>query len=256
MPTPFNHLRIALELPARLPAALQARLAEHQTAWLLGNIAPDAQTLSGQLREDTHFFPVPLGGAPPAYTRLFAAQPALSAPWRLPQAQAAFLSGYLTHLEFDQWWIREVFEPVFGPGNEWAPAAERIYLHNALRAWWDAYDLAALPGGLGHTLRQSQPHQWLAAIADHDLVNWRDFVADQLVDGAITRTAEVFAGRMRVDALDFAALVGSPDSMTDRVFIHFSNDQLLAYRAQAFAASLTLLDRYWHGDLYVEAGAG
>ena len=66
MPTPFNHLHIAYDLVAQLPAALRAPLTAEWPAFLLGNIAPDVQTLTGELREATHFFPVPLGAAPPA----------------------------------------------------------------------------------------------------------------------------------------------------------------------------------------------
>ena len=79
MPTPFTHLAAAkefLELPGLSPEVRQSLQAE-LPAFLLGNIAPDVQTISGQPREATHFFPVPLGRAPPAGERLLAEYPAL-----------------------------------------------------------------------------------------------------------------------------------------------------------------------------------
>ena len=147
MPTPFTHLVIARELladPGLGPAARQA-LAAEWPAFLFGNIAPDAQTVSGQSREATHFFPVPLGGAPPAHERLFARHPDLARPDALPPAQAAFLAGYLAHLALDQLWVAEIFAPVFGERQTWGTFPERLYLHNALRAYWDAQDLGRLP---------------------------------------------------------------------------------------------------------------
>ena len=69
MPTPFTHLLAAPALldQVGLSSAVRSRLAAEWPAFLLGNIAPDVQTLSGQTREATHFFPVPLNGAPPAH---------------------------------------------------------------------------------------------------------------------------------------------------------------------------------------------
>jgi hypothetical protein len=249
MPTPFNHLLIARDLlAADLPADLRRVLAAERPAFLLGNIAPDVQTITGQTREATHFFPVPLRGAPPAHQRLFAQSPALADPARLPAAQAAFLAGYLAHLEFDQWWIRDVFEPVFGPEQAWGSFMERLYLHNALRAYWDADDLRAMPDDIAPALSVAAPHVWLPFVADRDLGRWRDFVADQLHLGA-AQTITVFAERMKADPEVFAALVNSPDEMDRRVFNRIALDRLAHYRAHALAASLALLQAYWAGAL-------
>ncbi len=247
MPTPFNHLLIARDLLLQAPAELRAALEAELPAFLLGNIAPDVQTISGQAREATHFFPVPLGDAPPALTVLFGRYPALAESRRLRPAQAAFLAGYLCHLEFDQRWVREIFEPVFGVAQSWASFPERLYLHNALRAYWDAGDLLELPPATGVTLSAATPDRWLPFVEDEALVRWRDEVAGQLLDGGATQTIEVFARRMRVDAADFARLVRSPKAMQERVFAHAPLARVQAYRAAALAASLQLLNDYWAG---------
>jgi len=248
MPTPFVHLLIAHELlasPSLTPEVRRA-LAAEQPAFLFGNIAPDAQTVSGQRREATHFFPVPLGNARPAPQRLFESHPALARPEQLPPAQAVFLAGYLAHLTFDQLWIARIFEPIFGERQTWGTFDERLYLHNALRAHSDALDLSRLPGSTGAGLRAAAPARWLPFLSDEHLRAWRDFLADQLEAG-VTRTVEVFAQRMQVDPQAFAALLESPDEMQRRVFTRLSLEQLARYRAEGLAQSAQLIQAYWEG---------
>jgi hypothetical protein len=254
MPTPFNHLLAARDFleGAALDAPVRRALAAEWPAFLLGNIAPDVQTVSGQTREATHFFPVPIGGAPRAHRLLFQQHPSLAAPARLPSAQAAFLTGYLLHLEFDQCWVTDIFAPVFGPEQTWRTFRERLYLHNALRAHWDASDLARLPDGIAPQLSAACPEAWLPFVSDAHLAAWRDQVADQLHLGA-ARTVEIFAERMGVDALQFGQLVNTPEAMERRVFVRVSREQLARYRERALARSLTLAHAYWQGRF--EGGA-
>src|SRR5438094_833706 len=122
MPTPFTHLAAADELLARpeLAPDVKADLRAELPAFLFGNTAPDVQTISGQPREATHFFQVPLQGAPPAGRQMLGSFPALAARAALPAAQAAFVAGYLAHLVFDQIWIRDIFEPFFGEAAAWS----------------------------------------------------------------------------------------------------------------------------------------
>lgn len=254
MPTPFNHLRIAADLLTApgLPAEVRALLEAERPAFLLGNIAPDVQSLTGEPREATHFFPVPIGSARPALSLLFAAHPTLSTPHKLPAAQAAFLSGYLAHLEFDQQWVRTIFEPVFGQAQTWGTFPERLYLHNALRSYWDYADLAALPDETASALSAARPAAWLPFVADGDLVRWRDVIADQLHTGTGAEgTLRVFAERMRVDAAGFGALVHSPVAMAERVFSHIAWEEVEHYRAHALAASINVLIDYWAGNLQI-----
>ena len=69
MPTPIQHLAIAEQLlrDSTLPGAIRDRLLEQRGAFLFGNTAPDVQTVSGQLRETTHFFDIPLRSNEPAH---------------------------------------------------------------------------------------------------------------------------------------------------------------------------------------------
>lgn len=249
MPTPFTHLAAASEILAhpQLPPQVKADLLDQLPAFLLGNTAPDVQTLSGQPREATHFFPVPLQAAPPAVPLMLERYPALAFRGALPPRQAAFLAGYLAHLVFDQWWVRDIFEPVFGQEPSWAGFRERLYLHNVLRAYWDAEDLARLAPATGANLRAAEPSGWLLFVDDRHLCAWRDLIVDQLSSG-FGRTVEVFAQRMRVDPKEFAALLASPAEMQRRVFSHLPPGALAEYRARALAGSVQVIGAYWQGD--------
>jgi hypothetical protein len=226
-----------------MKTALMAEL----PAFLLGNTAPDVQTLSGQPREATHFFNVPLRGAPPAGPRMLASYPALAGRAALPSAQVAFLAGYLAHLVFDQLWVRDVFEPYFGEEPSWGSFRERLYLHNALRSFWDAEDLARLRPAVAVNLKAAEPLGWLPFVDDRHLRAWRDLIADQLTSGA-GRTVEVFAQRMRADPRAFAALLASPPEMQRRVFSHLPAGALDEYRDLAVAGSVQMICAYWQGE--------
>jgi hypothetical protein len=246
MPTPFTHLAAAAELLGApgLPADARAALQAEWPAFLFGNTAPDVQTISGQPREATHFFSVPLRGAPAASAQMLARYPALAVRDALPLAQAAFLCGYLAHLVYDQLWIRDLFEPYFGEAPTWGTFHERLYLHNVLRAQVDAEDLARLAPAVAAQLSAAEPAGWLPYVDSHHLRAWRDLIADQLHSGA-GRTVEVFAQRNRVDPHEFAALLASPEQMAARVFVHLPPGALAAYRAQALAASARTIAAYW-----------
>ena len=246
MPTPFTHLATAAEILARpqLSEEVKTALLADLPAFLLGTTAPDVQTISGQSREATHFFTVPLRGAPPAGLQMLASYPALAGRAALPAAQAAFLAGYLAHLVFDQLWVRDIFEPFFGEEPDWGSFRERVYLHNVLRAYWDAQDLQKLEPAVADHLAAAQPRSWLPFVDDPHLSAWRDLIAGQLGSGA-GRTVEVFAQRMRADPLAFAALLASPQEMDQRVFSHVPPGALADYRARALEVSEQVIHAYW-----------
>ena len=246
MPTPFYHLALAEELleDASLPAPVRRLLRSEVPAFLLGNTAPDVQTLSGQPREATHFFEVPMRVRRSAQARMFAAWPELAHASGLAPDRRAFLAGYLCHLFLDQLWIRDLFEPVFGPEARWESFPERLYLHNVLRVYLDRELPARLPPGISGTLRQAQPAAWLPFVTDGHLQTWRDFLAGQLEPGAHNRTVEVFAARLGRDPNDFDALLSSSVDLDRRVFARVSRDDLARFRAQGLAGCRRLITEY------------
>lgn len=244
MPTPFYHLRLAQELLAA--ADCPPLLAAQASAFLLGNIAPDAQTLTGQTREATHFFDVPMRDLTPAWHNLFRQHPGLADSTALPGAHAAFLSGYLCHLALDQLWISHIFDPVFGEGARWSNFRRRLFLHNVLRIYLDKLDRPALKNGLGEALARARPQGWLAFLTDEALSRWRDFVADQLADGAEAQTIEVFAKRMSLSPGDFTALLESPAAMQAQLFDRIPLSTLDDFRARGLVRSREVIEAYLH----------
>ncbi len=251
MPTPFTHLRFAQEIIdlAGLPQPAREALCAENPVFLLGCVAPDAQTVSGQPREATHFFYVPLRDSVPAYRHLFDAYPALARAKELPRAQAAFLAGYLTHLALDEFWVRDVFEPMFGSHAHWGTFIDRLYLHNVLRSHLDASDRKRLAASTAATLSSARPRDLCPFINDGTLLHWRDLIAEQLSPGQAGRTVEVFAERMGADPRAFAALLASPEEMRRRVFSRLPDGLLERFYGEGLRLCETVLQEYWTGAL-------
>ena len=71
--------------------------------------------------------------------------PQLGAGKSLDLVKAVFVAGYLCHLQADWFWIKEIFEPIFGPHQKWGIFSKRLYWHNILRAYLDVQVIADLP---------------------------------------------------------------------------------------------------------------
>ncbi len=245
MPTPFYHLNLAKDLLLRpeLPSAAQRLLWDNGCIFQFGTTAPDVQVISNQPRQQTHFFSLPiLEGDPPAWELILAENPTLADIDCLPPAQAAFLAGYLCHLQADWLWIKEIFAPVFGPRCSWGSFRERLYLHNVLRAYLDRQVLSSLAPDLPACLSVVTPGNWLPFVEDLHLIQWRDFISLQLLPGAGTQTVEVFASRMGSDVLEFQALVSSEQRMQREVFTHLPLEKVSQYRQHVLDENVHLLD--------------
>src|SRR5512136_610137 len=80
MPTPFYHLSLAEELVSHpnLQGNISQFLQAFRGGFLFGNTAPDVQVVSGQLRQETHFFNLPIQtGDRPAWELLLSDHPHL-----------------------------------------------------------------------------------------------------------------------------------------------------------------------------------
>ncbi len=245
MPTPVNHLLMAREVLEEGDLSVPARelLWTQYGAFLLGHTAPDVQTVSGQRREETHFYTLPPSTTTPAAQVLLDTYPALAHPEHLRPAHAAFLAGYIAHLLADELWWREVFHPYFGPHAGWDSWEERLFLHNVLRTWLDEQDQARLNGQERIALATVEPEGWLPFIRDEDLRAWRDDLVEQLQPGHRIRTAEVFAERMGVPAEAVEAAAHSPERMV-WIFRHVPPEHLRFYREEVRQQSGRLINRY------------
>jgi hypothetical protein len=247
VPTPFYHLSIAEELLEHpgLPGSVRLALSEQRGAFLLGNTAPDVQVVSGQNREDTHFFtlPVPPNARPP-WEQMLIDHPGLAGPENFSPVRAAFLAGYLIHLQADWLWVRDIFIPIFGPDNTWESFRYRLYLHNVLRAYLDRQIITDLPAGTGQLLHQVEPQEWLPFVRDHHLRAWQGHLAQQLEPGAEIQTVEVFASRQGISPARYYQLLESESQMDEAVFSRIPRRCLLEYRLRLVEENVELLQSY------------
>ncbi len=252
MPTPFQHLiyaKAVLEAPT-LPEALHASLNGIAGAFLLGNTAADVQTLTGQRRVETHFYEIPPAATPRAWEALLRAYPKLSDPERLPREQAAFVSGYLLHLVWDERWAWDVFGPFYLYSATWSDYHTFSVHHNALRVLMDREAekaLQAAPEILGQ-LRQASPNGWLPFVPDGALAQWRDWIIAQLEEPATVQTAQVFAERMRIAPEALEAVVQAIAAGTYTPAIPGLQEGVAGFEARAMEEGLTVLKRYWERE--------
>ncbi len=247
MPTPFYHLSLALELldAPGLPEATRRFLQARRGAFLFGNTAPDVQVVSGQPREDTHFFSIPIqAGDQAPWERLLVEHPHLVAAKKNSPDRASFIAGYLCHLQADWIWIRQIFAPVFGPGCAWGTFYDRLYYHNVLRAYLDQRIMPSLGTGMDACLRQVSSDSWLPFVKSRYLVDWREFLCKQLQPGAPTKTVEVFSFRQGISAPEYYALLASEERMQDEVFNHLPLERVQLYRLRVVEENARLLSTF------------
>jgi hypothetical protein len=245
VPTPFYHISLAEEILAHpaLPFATRLFLSEQCNEFIFGNTAPDVQVVSGQPRAITHFFDLPLQpDVQPAWEKFLAENARLTDPGNLPAAQAAFVAGYLCHLQADIFWIREIFLPVFGRRCQWDSFARRLYLHNVLRAYLDRQILPEL--ACGAQIAVVLPNRWLPFVEDIHLVSWRDFLTSQLQPGARIQTVEVFAARQGISPEEYYALLSSEQRLDEEIFTHLTRQALEDYRQEIVRQNISLLRDY------------
>lgn len=220
-------------------------------AFLLGNTAPDVQVISEQERSATHFFSVPIPPRAQApWIRLIdkysqEIQPEIDKP-----DKTAFIAGYLCHLQADWIWVRDIFEPVFGPQQAWGTFSERLYLHNVLRSYLDEKVIRTLSASIVGTLRKTIPQRWLPFTQDKFLMKWRDYLCDQLQSGKQIRTIEVFASRHGIDPAAFQEMISSEERMDAEVFARISRRVVDDYRKDLFSQNIELLESYLNNIIH------
>lgn len=248
MPTPAMHLALAEKMLRRkdLPSSARRLLNQQRGPFMLGHTAPDVRTVSGQRREECHFYTVPRTSYRPAHRALFDAYPSLRHMEALSPSQAAFVAGYIAHLLLDELWLDDVFQHVFLQG--WAPLRERLFLHNVLRTWADHQAQARLNGTVMEALADVVPDGWLPFVADEHLCVWRDWLVEQLSQDQGMETAGVFARRMGISPAEIERVATSSAQMESRIFRHFPRSALRSFHQEGYERSVVLVDWYVGGS--------
>lgn len=114
MPPLGMHVTLARELAEQLN--YDAARTE-PGAYYLGATTPDIRVLTRWDRAKTHFFDLNNFGEQRSVETLFREQPELASPKGKSKSVAAFLCGYISHLEIDEAWIVDIYRPCFGEGS-------------------------------------------------------------------------------------------------------------------------------------------
>ena len=248
MPTPFQHLIYAQRIleTTDLPSVVSHPLRAEWGAFLLGSTAGDVQVITGQPRVATHFYRLSEPHEHSAAERFLMACPELVNPEQLSPAHAAFVSGYLVHLVWDEIWARDIFIPCYRDGPLGAEHLAYHLHHNALRVHldWEAYEQLRSVPHLVPALCGVTPDGWLPFATSSALLAWRDWLVEQLVDPTKIQTSKVFAERMKVSIEALETVVAEIDA---GVYGQLPNlvSSLVDYEAAASAECVATLLRYW-----------
>ncbi|KPK10146.1 MAG: hypothetical protein AMJ56_08820 [Anaerolineae bacterium SG8_19] len=247
MPTPFMHLQVAegIKSHSRLHPTLSALIERHFSAFYLGSIAPDVQSITKQPRSSTHFYDLPPRPEDKAYPKLLATYPQLSKPEHLPPEQSVFVSAYCAHLMLDLRWYHEVLIPYFVDPVEWDDNHQRFVVHNTLLTYLDKIAVESLPDRAGQILAEAKPDGWLPFVNDDDLARWRDNLVDQLQPGAPLRTIEIYAGRLYMLPEEFANNLEEPSWMEEHLIRRVPVDSVIEMMSSAVAESVNLINHYF-----------
>ena len=251
MPTPFVHLTYAMELMSHSDfwESLNEPISPVTGAFLLGNTAADIQTLTSASRISTHFYRI--RGVQPCWgwEMMLSEYPKMANPYRLDFSQAAFISGYLVHLLWDEMWTRNIFAPYYMNASWWSDRLAYALHHNALRVILDrkAHTELRRQRHIINQVAAVQPDNWLPFAGDHILLQWRDWLVEQLQDDVDSHTVQVFASRMDVPTTQFTEVIHKLEEEGVEEIPGLASAMATTHK-QASADSLSLLLRYWQID--------
>jgi hypothetical protein len=232
MPTPFTHLLTAQRLLTDpvVPTEQRALLNAQRSAYLLGSVVADAQTLAGLKREETHFYSFEREIEDHPWRVMLARYPVLRGAddpaWR------AFLAGYVMHLSMDEIWSLEMTGPEFA-GREWAPRQQRFLMLHILLIYLDERDLALLDTGLSGDLQEAEPHGWLPFMTDAVLCEWGRLIYRQIKPGGVSETLEIYGQRVSKTPEQLRAILDSPEQMRDDLWVNVNVTPELTARVEA-----------------------
>ena len=247
MPTASAHLAAALDLLEDPALAARGRLAsgEARGAFLMGTISPDVRVISGQAREATHFYDIPLSRDRPANRVFLDTYPTLAQADALPFNQAAFVAGYMTHLVMDEAWLEVVVMPhIFIDGANWTVEHPNFRLYSLLMTYLAEQGDAHIPPGVVDDLRAAQPQAWLPFASDDDLVTWRERVIKYALQDGGWQTARMFAREIGSPADDLYAVVTSPQAMESQVFSVVPHQALGTFQEATHQRCVSALNAY------------
>ena len=179
MPPLGMHVALAKELASELGD----RTPEAEPgAYYLGATSPDIRVITRWDREKTHFFDLGNLGEQCGAERIFREHPELASREEASPSTAAFLAGYISHLEMDETWITTIYRPCFGEGSPLkgdvlANLLDRVLQYELdRRGREDAAAIAEIRGDL----LDSAIEVAVGFLDSETLGRWRDITAELL----------------------------------------------------------------------------
>ena len=255
MPTPFMHLQLSEELRSlvlqnhEFDENLQKILIERWPAFYLGSVAPDFQTICGIPRVATHFYEMPPESKDVAQEHMLSLYPRLYPGHALEADQAIFIAAYLAHLHVDLIWHFDVVLPYFINNSVFENWHQAYLSHVTLLTYLDNLSIHALPDTAADVLAAARYDHWLPFAEDEQMKAWRLYLLEQMAPGQITRTAQIFAGRLGMTEEEFSAKLGSPDWMNEELFSLIPVEKIQRRLQNTIPKSLDLFEAYWYGRL-------
>ncbi len=242
MPNAQTHITAVCAMLAQPPIQAAFRwLADEdaRSAFLLGAISPDVRAISGQKREETHFFTIPPDDPRPAQVVMLEVWPELRRATALSRPHAAFVAGYITHLVMDQTWIEQIVMPaLFVEGATWGVDHPNWRLYSILMTYLEYRAAAHLPEDAVETLLKATPNRWLPFVADTHLTAWRDHVVQHIREGGARRLSVMFARTSGLEPDELEAIVLSEERMALEAFRLVPRERLAAFERETQARSL------------------
>ncbi len=205
-----------------------------KSAFLLGAISPDVRAISGQAREETHFFDIPFSSDQPAQAIMLARWPQIKDAGALTHPQAAFVAGYITHLVMDQTWVEMIVLPgLFIKDMVWNIRHPNWRVYSILMTYMEYHAAEQIPCEIIDLMAQAQPDHWLPFIQDHYLYDWRDHVAERIKEGGPQLISDMFAHSNNMTSHELEAIVLSEERMAEEAYPVISHEQLLAFETEA-----------------------
>ncbi len=244
MPTPFTHLQTAqrLLLDEQIPAHIRAAIALQKPAFLLGNIAADARTNGDLTRESTHFYSYDRGITEHPWRVMVQQNPTLNQPTTL--AQQAFIAGYVAHLSIDESWSLEMLGPHFAR-REWGNHQFRFLMLHIVLIYMDERDYHALESWQQPNLAAAVPGNWLPFMPDRILVDWRNFISQQLYPVGSSQTLEVLGKRINKQPHELRAILDSAERMNTDLWGNIPRDQFDTIEATMYRHARDQMLTYW-----------
>ena len=242
------HMTVARELASQLG---RDTATNEPGAYYLGATTPDIRVLTKWDRARTHFFDLNEYGHQSGVEGLFHEHPELASADRLSPKSAAFLCGYISHLEIDEVWINDVYRPCFGDrsplkGDVLANLLDRVLQYELDRR--EREDAAAVDE-IRRDLLASAVDIAVGFIDQETLLRWREVSADLLSRPADWDRFGIIASRhlkaYGVESQeDLAHFLRNIPDLLDQAIRQVTTQRIAAFQQRSRERALAAMRRY------------